>query len=301
MDDVKQPKVTIILVNYNGYLDTIECIKSLNQLMYLCFNVIIVDNGSTNNSYAILKEYIANNGNNSFRVVKSIDNLGFSGGNNIAIEIAQKENADYVLLLNNDTIVTPDFLSILIDNACDDCLIAPRIMYWKSNNTVWYGGGKLSELLGRAWHDRINKTYNSNIDDSIKEVSFITGCCMLVPMKVIEKIGMLEDKFFLYYEDTEYCWRAKKNGCSLKYVGKSVIYHNVSSSTGHNSPLMNYYKIRNRMYLIKDYVNGIKKITSFLLAYAEIIIGILVGKYQFEAVKAGIKDYKAGIVGRKKD
>lgn len=299
MNDMKQPKVTIILVNYNGYLDTIECIKSLNQLKYRSYNVIIVDNGSTNDSYSILKEYISNNGNDSFRVVKSSDNLGFSGGNNIAIEIAQKENADYVLLLNNDTIVTPDFLSILMDNASDDCLIAPRIMYWKSKNTVWYGGGKLSEFLGRAWHDRINKTYDSDIDDSIKEVSFITGCCMLVPMKVIEKIGMLEDKFFLYYEDTEYCWRAKKNGYGLKYVGNSVIYHNVSSSTGHNSPLMNYYKIRNRLVLIQDNVKGLNIISAKICAYFEMLVGVVIRKYQITSVIEGIRDYREGQLGKK--
>lgn len=293
--------VAVILVNYNGYEDTIRCLQSFREVRYKNYCIYIVDNGSTNNSYSVLKEYCGCNKDIKTKIIKSTANLGFSGGNNIGIKDALSAGADYILLLNNDTVVTPDFLDILVGNADENTIVAPRMMYWKDKNIVWYAGGQLSKIFGRAWHNNINKELDSVIDTKHKEVTFISGCCMLIHREIFNKIGLLEEKYFLYYEDTEYCWRALNNGIRLYYVGDSVIFHNVSSSTGHNSCLMNYYKIRNRMYLIKEYVNGRKKITSFLLAHAEIVIGILIRKYQFEAVKAGIKDYKAGIVGRKKD
>lgn len=293
--------VAIILVNYNGYEDTIRCLESFREVSYKNYCIYIVDNGSSNNSYSVLKEYCGCNEDIKTKIIKSTENLGFSGGNNIGIKEALSGGADYILLLNNDTVVTPNFLDVLVSNADENTIVAPRMMYWKQKNIVWYGGGRLSRTLGRAWHDNINKEFDRDIDTRHKEVTFISGCCMLIHRAILNKIGLLEEKYFLYYEDTEYCWRALNNGIRLYYVGDSVIFHNVSSSTGHNSYLMNYYKIRNRMYLIKEYVSGIKKITSCLMAYAEIVTGILIGKYQFEAAKAGIKDYKAGIVGKKKD
>jgi len=295
------PMIAIILINYNGFKDTIECLNSIRNLTYRNYSVYLVDNCSTNNSCQYIKEYCVLHDKNNVIIINNKNNLGFSGGNNVGIKAALNDDAEYILLLNNDTIVTPKFLDILVTNADKNSIITPRIMYWKEKDKIWYAGGKLSPKLGRAWHDRINKIYEKDIDEKYKEVSFISGCCMLIHRDVLAKIGLLEEKFFLYYEDTEYCWRALNNGVRLSYVGNAVIFHNVSSSIRHDSSLMNYYKIRNRMYLIKEYVSSKYKIISYLCAYIEVAVGIAIKKYQFQVAKEGIGDFKKGIFGKKRD
>lgn len=294
-----KPKVGIIIVNYNGYIDTIKCLNSLSELEYLNYEVYIIDNGSTNESYSNISEYIENNSINNIHLIKSEINLGFSGGNNLGISIALEEGSEYILLLNNDTIVTPKFLSELIENADFRTIVTPRIMYWKEKSKVWYAGGKLSMKIGRAWHKNIDKKVNLKTDNSVEKVSFVSGCCMLIDKNILQKIGLLDEDFFLYYEDTEFCWRAQLQDIQLLYIGYSIIYHNVSSSTGHNSDLMNYYKIRNRFYLIDRYIHGINKILAKAYALAEIVAGIVIRKYRFSTVKKSIKDYRRGILGKR--
>ena len=294
-----EKKVAIILVNYNGYAETIQCIESLKNIDYDNYHVFIVENGSTNNSYDILSRYLVESDCARFCTLKkSKENLGFSGGNNIGIKEAIEQGYEYVMLLNNDTIVTPDFLNILINNADNKSIVTPRIMYWNEKDKNWYAGGKLSKVLGRAWHNNIGKKYLKNRDDRCYNVSFISGCCMLMHVDVIKKIGLLEEKYFLYYEDTEYCWRADDSSVQMKYVGSSVIYHNVSSSTGNNSRLMNYYKIRNRLYLINDHASNYTKWIAVLFAIFEDCYGILIKKYSFETVCLGIKDYLHNKIGK---
>ena len=295
---MNKSKVGIILVNYNGYEDTIRCIQSIANITYSNYAVYIVDNGSTNNSVNIIGKFIKQF--DGITLISSEENLGFSGGNNIGIRRALCEGAEYVLLLNNDTIVTERFLEPLLESSVENKIATGRIMYWKEKKIIWYAGGKLSQKLGRAWHDDINKEYWEGLLNEQK-VTFISGCCILIPKSVLRKIGILEEKYFLYYEDTEYCWRALNAGIELIYNPESVIYHNVSSTTGHNSVLMNYYKVRNRQYLIKDYVQGLNKVHAYLYAACESIVGLLIKKYQFKAVRLGYSDFYKGIMGKKEN
>ena len=275
-----EDKVGIILVNYNSYKDTVSCLSSINKIQYKNYIVYVVDNCSTNNSVFEISRYIK--GNEQTRLIVSAENLGFSGGNNLAIKEALKDGVDFLLLLNNDTIVSENFLNTIMEYANEYSIVSPRIMYGKERNKIWYGGGKLSKQLGRARHEQIGKKYSFSKHNGTRKVTFVSGCCMLFSKNIIRKIGLLEEKYFLYYEDTEFCWRAQKSGIDLIYAGSSYIYHNVSSSTGHHSPLMNYYKIRNRLYLIKEYVSRSSKILAYTEALFEIFIGILIKKYQIK-------------------
>lgn len=299
--DLVLSRIAIILVNYNGYKDTIECLKSINELNFSNCFTYVVDNGSTDDSYAVLENYRKEHKLESVTIVKSEDNLGFAGGNNVGIKIALQECADYILMLNNDTIVTPEFLKSLVSAADEKTIVTPRIMYWKDKDLIWYAGGRLSFRLGRAWHNRIHKKYDASIDDKNSQVTFISGCCMLIHKSIFQKVGLLKEEFFLYYEDTEFCWRALNCGVKMEYIGNSVIYHNVSSSTGHDSSLMNYYKIRNRFFLIEEYVRGMNKPIAYIYSFMEMLVGIIIGKYQVRAVYQGIRDFKTGVKGKRRE
>jgi len=178
------PKIAIILLNYNNYEDTFACVESLQRIRYPNVDIIIVDNKSTNDSLEKLYELKSEN----IKIVDSGKNGGFAFGNNIGMEIAREENSDYVLLLNNDTIVTENFLDELLKcfSYEDDVGIATgRIMYNSEKDKVWYAGGKIDWNNLRAIHRGINGTVYST--KGMENVGFASGCCL---RSVSEKLAV---------------------------------------------------------------------------------------------------------------
>lgn len=256
-----EPKVCIILVNYNSHKDTTECVKSLLEIDYSNYNVILVDNASTEEDPVFEDTFLRE----KTILLKSDVNNGFSGGNNIAIKYAQAElEPDYFLLLNNDTIVDKHFLKEMVNCSkeySDHAVIGGKIYYYHENNMLWYAGGSYNTDSGFAAHYGYKQIDDGSYSKNLY-VSFITGCLMLIPREIIERVGLLNEEYFLYSEDTDYCCRVKNAGYDLVYCAKSIIYHKVSASTGENSPTQQYYMLRNDLYLISKY--GTKKILAYL-------------------------------------
>lgn len=217
----KQPSVSIVLLNYNGYNDTIECIKSLKNITYNNYKIVIVDNNSTDNSEIEIKKFIKND--DKIQFIQADKNLGFSGGNNIGIRYALENNADYICLLNNDTIVETNFLSELVNSMEKDNKIgvaAGKIMYFEDKDIIWSAGGFISEIKSLGEHYGIDTKDSKKFDDTI-EVSFLTGCLQLIRKEVFEEIGMYDDRYFLYMEDVDFCKRATRKGYKLMYIPQS--------------------------------------------------------------------------------
>lgn len=212
----KTPKVFIIVLNYNGGKLTENCLKSLRMVDYPNFQVVVVDNNSSDDSVVMIENKFP-----EVKVIKNKENSGFAGGNNIGIDFALKNGADYVLLLNQDTEVEPDFLDKLIEEGEKDektGLLSPLI-FWKRNKQVWFSGGRIDWLNMKTFHQF------DLVKGKAQETSFLTGCSLLIKRAVLETIGLLDDNFFLYWEDVDYSVRAKKAGFKIKVVPKSVIYH----------------------------------------------------------------------------
>lgn len=285
------PSVVIVIVDYNGVAETSCCLESINAIDYDNYEVYLVDNGG---NYSTKLQTIAST-YARVHYLRSNENLGFSGGNNFALKKLGSDY-DFVLLLNNDTVVTPDFLSKLIKSADDRTLVGSKIYYWSHKKLIWYAGGGSSRTICKAWHNGFKKLEEKYDDKGSREVGFISGCCMLIPSKALFDVGFLDESYFLYLEDTDYCFRALDAGFTLRYNSDSVIYHCVSASTGDASSLMNYYKIRNRQMFIDKYSTNI--FISRLLAYSEIVIGLLIGKYRLCTVKKALRDYRMGVSGK---
>jgi len=243
----RAPKVSIIILNWNGFDDTKECIESLLKVGYENYSVIVVDNGSRGNDAEKLREFF----NGKITVLETGKNLGFAGGVNVGIRYALKNyNPDYILLLNNDTIVGKNFLRILVkalETKEEYGIAGPKIYYYDAPQKIWYAGGRLTTYLihfhigeGKYDAEKYNKPYITD---------FVTGACMLIKRKVIEKIGLLDTVYFLGWEDIDYCIRAKKVGFKCLYVPYSVIWHKVSSSYKKHgiSYAQLYYGYRNRL------------------------------------------------------
>jgi GT2 family glycosyltransferase len=262
--------VAIILVNFNGSNDTINCIISLEKQTYTNKRIIVVDNASTDHSWEILKS--AQNCHD-FYLIKATENKGFSAGCNIGILYALQENAEYILLLNNDTIVKSDCIEYLIKGFAYDTrcgLTIGKIYLQKDKNVIWYAGGSMSLYTAGLKHWEYGKIDNCT-DNTIKEVTFATGCCMCISRYVIEKIGLLDESYFLYEEDTEYNFRIMEAGCKMLYVPSAIIYHKVSASTCKSSFVLQYYLIRNKYRIIQQHYQGFRKIIAYSFSTLQMI------------------------------
>ena len=292
-----EKSVYFILVNYkNSYL-TIDCIESLKTINYSKYRIIVIDNFSPDDSFKQLTEY---NRDNYFTLIQSARNGGFSYANNIGIRLALEEKADYIILLNNDTIVTKDFLVPLLTpfhNNKNVGATTPRIMYESDRNIYWYGGGKLYKNIARVKHFLINTTFQPDKSDEI-EVSFISGCCICLPAFVIKECGYLDESYFLYEEDVDYCFKLLQNKYKLYYIPSSIIYHKVNSSTGKNSPLVQYYMIRNKYLLIKKHLSGISRLIANTINTIIFIKRLITKEISLSIFMKAIKNFHKGETGK---
>jgi len=296
-----QKKVYIILLNWNGKEDTLECIESLKRIDYSNYKIITVDNNSEDDSVLeIRKRY------SKIKIIENKENLGFAGGNNVGIKYAMENGADYVLLINNDTTVEKDFLRELVKEGelnKNAGLLGPKTNYHSEQNRIWFAGGKVSWLKNKGTHLGLDKIDNDQFN-KIKKVDYLTGCCLLIKKEVIKKIGVLEEGYFLYYEETDFCLLAKNADYKCLYIPKAKIYHKVSRSTKPGSPSYIYYHVRNGLVMTKRNGSFLNKFVLFfycmLLFLKQIIKIIFMPKrraWSF-AVLRGEKDFLLGKMGK---
>ena len=291
-------KIGVILVNYNGALFNSDCIDSIKKSNYKNYEIIVVDNASTDNSINILEE----NYKDDIIIIKSKENLGFSGGNNLGIDYAISIGCNYILLLNNDTIVDSNMINNMIDNADENTVITPRINYYDNPNIIWSAGGKMLWRKGIPTQFGLGKSEDKKYDKDYN-IEIATGCCMLIPVNIIKKIGKLCDDYFLYYEDTDLSIRIVRAGFKIKYLSSAFMYHRVSASTGgEESYIYIYYNTRNRL-LFNNRHNAKNKIFYipyfYITRLLKIIKWIILGKRKLcLATIKGIRDYYNGNFGK---
>ena len=285
--------VAIVLLNYNSFDFTKECVKSLEGITYNNYKVIIVDNCSTDDSFNKLTQLESD----LIHIIKSPKNGGFAFGNNIGIEYAISKGFDYVLLLNNDTIVEKNFLDELVATATREKsdITTCRIMYNSARNIIWYAGGEIDLFNQRAVHTGINTLYRSDAKEKDRNVTFISGCCMLLSRQCINKIGGLPEGYFMYYEDLDYCQNALNNHLKLVYSPASIIYHCVSASGGGSrSPFVIEWSNRSRRRFMSKYGHEIslfKLAISFFVCELREIIKIIRAPGRIKGIKAYTRSF----------
>lgn len=286
------PKVFIIILNYNGYRDTIECIDSIKKSTYKNYEIIIIDNNSTDNSERILLSKYP-----EYHFIQTGINNGFAWGNNFGIKYSIDNGADYVLLLNNDTIVTPNFLQPLISLAESDKrigIVGGKIYYYNEPKKIWYAGASINTYNGKTKHLG-DKDIDNGQFDNISETGYVTGCMMFVNREAIKKAGLMDENYFLYYEETDWNVRIKKCGYRIVFTPYSIIYHKVSSSMQDikqkKDYLTRYYYDRNSYYfIIKNY--GIpNKIYMFLYIRSKLILRAFKSVIQHDKEKLKMTRY----------
>lgn len=299
-------KLAVVLVNYNGEKYNTACIESIRRNRgNFEKKIFVVDNASSDSSMKTLRERYGQDG--QVELLALDDNYGFSYANNVGIGRAKAWGADFVLLLNNDTEIAPDMLLRLAECAQrhPDSMIAPKIYYYDDRRRLWSAGGSFSPVIRKASHIGLDETDEGQYDRE-KEIGFATGCCLLLPVSVVGKAGMLDERFFLYYEDTEYSFRLHELGISIFYCPQAVMYHKVgASSKGADSPLCAYYIARN--WLLCSRLHLGHRYPLFLAYYALnrtvcCLLWLFLGKGALvRATLRGIRDYRKGRFGRAGD
>lgn len=266
--------VAIIIVNWNSFDVTAQCLESLRTVTYNNFTTVVVDNGSNDGSGKRLKSDYP-----EIVLLENEKNLGFTGGNNAGIQYALDNEYDYLMMLNNDAIATPDFLSVLMDRAQESGLkaIQPKIMYDYDRSVIWNASGKFNNFLS------IPKTLGEGQKDNgqfdhLKFTDWITGCCFLVETELVKRFGLLDQRFFIYYEDTDWSLKIRDQGEKMGFEPKAVVYHEAGKSDnnrdkhgeGNVSPFAIYQGVRNHIFIVRRYAKGINWLGSWAFQIGKI-------------------------------
>lgn len=243
-------KIYIIIVNWNGAKDTIECLDSLQEVLFpKRFWTLVVDNGSTDDSVLKIRD-----AHPEIPIYESKTNLGFSGGNNLGIQWALQKKADWILLLNNDTLVSPDFLQAFLK--ASETKPQAKILGAKIYR---YDDPKRIDHLGGFWNPKIaefESLAQNILDDGtcfeeMEKVDYVCGAALFAHKSVFETIGLLEPNFFLFWEETDFCFRARRKGLEVWTAPKAKLWHKVSASFSGGKPHMHYFWWRSRLLFLK--------------------------------------------------
>lgn len=238
---MKEPSVSIIIINWNGKDDTLECLESLSGIRYKNFDVIVVDNGSTDGSQEIIR-----NNYPRVKLIQNDENKGFSEANNIG---ASYSNADYYLFLNNDTTVDKNLLKELVRAGEEDPMIGalcPKIYMYSKKDHFWYAGAifKRHSTVHRGFNKKDVGQY-----DEIEDTGFLSGCAFFIKKSVADKVGLFDEQLFIYLEDVDLSIRIQKAGYRTVYVPEAVLWHKESASTKKMSEFFRYLGERNIMII----------------------------------------------------
>lgn len=258
-------KVAIVILDYKNKKETLACLASIDALKLpdISLSIVLVNN-DTDNTYA--PEMFSSV--SPLKIINNSVNNGFSGGNNVGIAYGLQD-AEYIMLLNNDTIVGDTLVEELVSVLEKDQtigLVSPKIYFAKGfefhkqrykkdelGNVLWYAGGSMDWKNASGVHRGVDEVDIGQYNE-LSETDFATGCCMMFRSEVIQKIGGFDERYFLYYEDSDLNERMKKKGYRIFYVPKAVLWHkNASSTGGSGSSLQDYYITRNRLLFGMDY------------------------------------------------
>ena len=295
---MKTPVVYIVILNYNGIEDTVECIESLNKIEYSNYRIVVVDNDSNLDNKIQLEKFKAFN---NVDLIYNSENLGYAGGNNEGIKYAINNGAEYVCVANNDIVVDPAFLKNMVDMALQQTntgIVCPQIREYYNRDRISYGGGEINYYKGGVTICGIN-SYDEKVMNTPRSITFGHGCCMLIKKEVLSTVGLLPENYFLYYEDTDYSYRVVHNGYTINYCPSSIIYHKESVSTVKDSPNYQYYFTRNRLMFIKNNLKKKYKICAYPFTFMYILKKILQKKFELENVHDAVYDFIHNIGGKR--
>lgn len=239
--------VAVVVLNWNGMDDTLRCLRSLEAVGGDAPYVIVVDNGSIDGSCAAIRA-----AHPDVRLIETGTNLGYAEGNNVGLRVAIALGYRYVMLLNNDTVVDTDAISKLLERMeaePDIGIVGPVICYLTEPDLVWSAGGFIDWRSGHIATTHVGAT-TAELPEQPWETDHVTGCCLLIRTAALAKAGLLDGRFFMYYEETEWCVRIARQGYRIVVVPGARIWHDVTADQHEASPAVAYYMTRNHLLFL---------------------------------------------------
>ena len=248
----KQPLVYVVILNWNNAADTIECLQSLENSDYQPFVPLVIDNGSTNGSVREIREAYP-----KIKIIELDTNSGYAEGNNVGIQHAFDSSADYVMVLNNDTLVEPTMLAELVKCAESDSkigMIGPKMYCYEPEDTIFATGSFINWSKGATTNRGLFQPASDFAHfRGPEQVDFIAGCGVLVSRKFIEQVGVLDPIYYLNFEDVDWGVRGWRQGFEIWFAPQAVMWHKVSATLGKASPANTYYMTRNALLFFWRY------------------------------------------------
>jgi len=272
----KQPLVSLITVNFNGNQQTEELLHSLYACSYPNLEIFVVDNASNEPPHTLEEDFP------QVHFIYSKENLGFAGGNNLAIQACSGE---YIYLINNDTEVKPNFLDPVVDLFESNHrigIVSSKLIFHNTDDLIQYAGNPGFQFpSGRAFSRGFKKKDSAKFSNE-EETGIAHGAAMAIRREVLENCGLLNESYFLYYEEVDFCERVKRNEYKIWYCGKSTVYHKESMSVGKDSDMKVYFLNRNRLLFLRRNTFGKTKRLSILF-----FLFLAVPKKIFNLLSAG--------------
>ena len=244
-----QPLIITVILNTNRRDDTLACLRSLKDSDYDNHKTIVLDNASSDGSVEAIQAQFPD-----VQIIALQDNRGYAGNNNVGIEAAMAQGADWVFVLNEDTVLAPDCLARMVAVGEQDAatgIVGPMVYHFDEPEVIQSAGGALSP----TW-DSVH-LHQNQIDDGRfhqpAEVDWVSGCAILVRREVIEQVGMLDERFFYYWEETEWCLRARKQGWKVIHAPEAKLWHKGVQRDYKPGPSVTYYSTRNRLLMMSKH------------------------------------------------
>lgn len=294
------PGLYAIIVNYNLKHDTVECVESLLRAGLQPERIIIVDNASIDGSVDFFRQVYGSNVN----ILCLECNGGYPFALNRGIPFALLQGAEWLLLMNNDTVVSEDFLVQLEKTASDSTIgiIAPNILYFSAPNTIWYLGSKVvpGTLIGIRSYRGVNV---EKVPKKPFPVDFVHGCAMVVRKNVFKQIGTFNESQLIYGDDPDFSWRAHLANIKMIAAPKAKIWHKISLTMGKQKPKTRYMRIRNQILFYKKYSKGLTRLVMLLFSLTRVVglLGIDLIKGNSDLLRPLILGFTDGWLGKKQD
>ncbi len=289
-----EPKIGVVTVTYNSGKVLEGFLRSTLAQEFGNFVLYVVDNASTDTTLAMLAAY----DDPRLRVIANPDNRGVAAGNNQGIAAALANVCSHVLLINNDTEFEPDLFRILIDTAIEMSanMVTPKIHYHDPPDMIWYAGGNLVRSRGYASVHYGQRETDHGQYDKYSIVAYAPTCCLLVNATVFERIGVMDERYFCYWDDTDFCFRARKGDVAIVYNSHATLRHKESSLTqGASSPFATYYGSRNRAYYIRKNVPAIEQPYAIAYCYVRFLTRWLTKLDTWAVFKSRLKAFGEGL------
>lgn len=258
-----QSRLLAIILCHNGVELTLGCLDSLLQHAPDTLDVLVIDNASGDGTAEAVRSRFPN-----VDVLRSSDNLGYAGGNNLGIRYGLEKGASRFLLLNNDTLVEADCVEALLrslESHPQTGILGPLVLTWDAGETIGSAGGSIDWVRGDAVNVGAGETYRGQYPG--RDVDFIHGCCLLITKEAIQRVGLLDERYFLYWEETDWCARVRRAGLEVRFEPSARIRHKAPIESGELGPGTLYYMTRNRILFFSTRGRGIQGHRSILHAY----------------------------------